>query len=351
MDKLHFPIRTEFDATLRQRVDDYLKTIKSTGSRFLHIKAVITFAFVLFCYFMLMFECQSVLSALLFTFLMVQGKIILAFNVMHDGNHGSFSSKKWLNDLAGKTMDFLGSSSMLWKQKHNTLHHTYTNIDGKDDDLDVGGLIRLSPTQKRQFWHKYQHIYAPFLYGFLSLHMLVVADFQKMITGKIGQTPLMNRNSKEVSKFIISKIIYLTWMLAIPMIWHSPLAVIGLFLFGHLILGFTLSVIFQLAHTVNETSFPQADENNNLPFSWVEHQLHTTANFAPKNWLVTFYCGGLNYQIEHHLFHRVSHVHYPKLSKIIKSTCEEFGKPYHVNKTFGHAFWSHLKFLKKLGHA
>ena len=246
-------------------------------------------------------------------------------------------------------MDFLGSSSMLWKQKHNNLHHTYTNVAGKDDDLDVGGMIRLSPEQERKSWHRFQHLYAPVLYGFLSLYLLFYSDFQKIITRKIGDAPLQGCGKKEVLFFVLTKSLYFTVMLIIPSFFHSFWAIAGLFLLGHLIFGATLSIVFQLAHTVVEAEFPAPAENGHMPYTWVEHQIKTTANFAPNNAFVTFYCGGLNYQVEHHLFHRISHVHYPKLSHIVKSTCEEFGHPYHVSPSFWHALKSHFTFLKRLG--
>lgn len=351
MDKLSFPARNDFDQILRQRVESYLKSneIKATGNLGLHIKALSTLVAMLGCYLFLVFQCSSILSGIFVTFLFVQAQILLAFNVMHDGGHSSFSSKKWLNDLASKSMDLMGSSSMLWKQKHNTLHHTYTNVEGKDDDLDVGGMIRLSPDQPKKSWHRFQHWYAPLLYGFLSLYMLFYSDFNKIFSGKIGQTPLQQTGKKDIAFFFFTKVAYFLAVLVIPMFFHSVLAVIGLFIFGHMIFGLTLSVVFQLAHTVAETHFPTPDEKGAMPYSWFEHQVRTTANFAPKNPLVTFYCGGLNYQIEHHLFHRISHVHYPAISHIVKSTCEEFGKPYHVSPSFWSALKSHFVFLKKMG--
>lgn len=170
-----------------------------------------------------------------------------------------------------------------------------------------------------------------------------------MITKKIGDTPLRPYTRKELAVFVGTKVFYIGYALILPMFFHSPLAVIGFFLFAHFILGITISIVFQLAHTVRETAFPKADENGQMPYGWVEHQLSTTADFAPNNWFVTFYCGGLNYQIEHHIFHKVSHVHYPRISKIIKETCAEFNKPYHVTPSFWLALKSHFSFLKLMG--
>lgn len=351
MDKLHFPGRNDFDQIVRTRVNDYFtkNNIKQTGNSWLFTKAFISLFGIIITYLAIIFGHLSWYSALFATFMFVQFQILLAFNVMHDGGHQSFSTNKTLNKVASWGMDFLGSSSFLWKQKHNSIHHTYTNIHGKDDDLDVAGMIRLSPEQEHKPWHRFQAWYAPFLYGFLSLYLLFYSDFQRMITKKIGDTPLNDVKVKDVAFFSVCKIVYLLYSLVIPMFFYNYLYVVLYFLFGHFIFGLTLSIVFQLAHTVNETTFPVPDENGHMPFSWVEHQLNTTCDFAPKNSLVTFYCGGLNYQIEHHIFHKISHVHYPAISKILKQTCEEFGKPYNVNHSFFKALVSHFKFLHKMG--
>lgn len=353
MNKVSFPSKSDFEQILRQRVEQFFKdnNLKQTGDFGLHLKAIFTFLGILTVYYFLVFQTSSMWTAIGLVFLLVQLKILLAFNVMHDGGHYSFSSKKWINDLAVRSMEFLGSSSFLWRQKHNTLHHTYTNVDGKDDDLVIGSMMRLCPTQKHYVWQKYQHIYGPILYGFLSLYLLVYSDFQKFISNKIGDTPLQKYSKKDLLVFILSKLFYVSYTLIIPMMFHSIWSVLGLFLFGHVIFGLTLSVVFQLAHTVTITEFPQSQEDGQMPYSWMEHQLRTTTNFAMKNPIVTFYCGGLNYQVEHHLFHRISHVHYPKISPIVKQTCEEFGKPYHYAPSFWSALKSHFSFLKQMGTA
>lgn len=350
MDKLHFPQRNDFDQTIRNRVQDYFKNnnIKQTGNFWLFTKAFISLSGILISYLSILLGNLSWYQALFATFMLVQFQILLAFNVMHDGGHQSFSTNRHLNNVASWGMDFLGSSSFLWKQKHNSLHHTYTNVHGKDDDIDVAGMIRLCPEQEHRPWHTFQAFYAPVLYGFLSLYLLLYSDFQRFFSKKIGDTSLTHLKFKDIAFFSVFKVVYFLYTLVIPMFFYNPGYVLLYFLFGHFILGLTLSIVFQLAHTVNETTFPKPDTEGNMPHSWVEHQLNTTCDFAPNNPFLTFYCGGLNYQIEHHIFHKISHVHYPAISKIIKETCEEFGKPYHVNKSFFKALSSHFQFLYKM---
>jgi linoleoyl-CoA desaturase len=351
MSKINFPGRVEFDNVLRTRVQNYLKDnqIKETGTKTMQIKGLVCFVASIILYLALVFNTETVLGGFILTFLLIQTHILMAFNVMHDSVHGSFSSKKWLNEIGSLSLDYIGASSNLWKQQHTSLHHTYTNIQGKDFDIDIGPLMRLSPEQKQRPWHRYQHIYAPVLYIFLSLYMFSYSDFSKFLTKKVGDVPLRSSTVKDHIFFWVGKIFYIGYALVLPMFFHNPLVVLGYFLFAHIIFGTTIAVVFQLAHTVRETTFPQADENGQMPLGWVEHQLTTTADFAPNNWFVTFYCGGLNYQVEHHIFHKVSHVHYPQISKIVKETCKEYNKPYNVTPSFWIALKSHFSFLKLMG--
>lgn len=116
--------------------------------------------------------------------------------------------------------------------------------------------------------------------------------------------------------------------------------------------GFILSIVFQLAHTVEETAFPvPSGDTNRIEEEWAIHQIQTTANFATRNKLISWLVGGLNFQIEHHLFPKISHVHYPAISKIIKKTCDEFNVKYIEYKKMRHAIVSHALYLKKMGRA
>lgn len=353
--KLHFPKQKGnfFAETLQTRVDQYFTETgqSKTGDWRLYYKGVLSLLSIIISYTVLLTAHLGLWGNLITLFILVQSMIILAFNTMHDGGHGSFAhSKKW-NDIASWSMELLGSSSMLWRQKHNILHHTYTNIDGKDDDLDIGYLLRLAPGQQHHFWHRFQAFYAPILYSLLSLYLVFWSDFKRMIQGRIGDMPLQKRRGKEIAFFTAGKIMYFLYTLVIPSMVYSWSSVIIFFIIGHCILGLTLSVVFQLAHTVDGTDFPAPNEQGMLPWGFMEHQLRTTSNFAPKNWFATFYCGGLNFQVEHHLFYKISHIHYPELSKIVKATCQEFNVPYHCQPSMLRALWSHFNFLHRIGNA
>lgn len=349
--RLQFPPRSAFFNTLKARVDAYLSEDgrRPTGNWRLFAKALLALTLMFGGYAWLVWGASGWLEGAVAAFVTVQGMVMVAFGVMHDGSHGSMSRRRWVNRLGGATMDILGSSSMLWRQKHNMLHHTYTNVDGRDDDIALGSLMRFSPSQPRRPWHRLQHWYAPLLYSLLSLYLFVFSDFQKVFSGKIGDTPLQPRQWWELPYFFGTKLLYVGYALALPMLFHPPWLVLSYFVAMHLLFGFTLSLVFQLAHTVEGASFPLPDEHGKMPYEWAEHQLLTTANFAPGSRLVNFYTGGLNHQVEHHLFHKVSHVHYPAISRIVRDTCREFGVAYQSFGSVGAAVAAHFRFLRRMG--
>jgi linoleoyl-CoA desaturase len=300
-------------------------------------------------YVVLVFFSDSLWMAVISALCLAQGYILVGFNIMHDGGHGSYSRHPKVNSLMASTLDLLGGSRMLWRQKHNILHHTYTNVDGLDDDLETFGLIRLSTVQQWRFWHRVQHLYAFPLYSLLTLSWVILGDFRKFFTGRIGEYRLQRPSRREKLTFFGGKIFYFGYAVALPLLFHPALYVLSFFLLIHLVIGFTLSLVFQLAHTVEGTSFPTPDPEGAMEHEWSVHQVETTADFAPDNWWATWYLGGLNFQIEHHLFSKVCHIHYPAISEIVRNTCREFGISYTCYPSIRAAVAMHYRFLKELG--
>ncbi|HXC03390.1 MAG TPA: acyl-CoA desaturase, partial [Bacteroidia bacterium] len=273
--------------------------------------------------------------------------------VMHDANHNAYSSNATVNRWVGYSLCLIGGAVFNWKLQHNVRHHTYTNIHGHDDDINEAQMMRLSPYKKYNVAYKLQHIYAFFFYSLLTLYWVVVKDFvQTFVYRKME----VNRSGKaefrqQVITVILIKLIYLFCAVFVPLyFFHYPT---GLFILGfvmmHMICGLVLSVVFQLAHTVEGTTFPMPDETGEVMNDWAVHQMNTTANFARRNRILNWYVGGLNFQVEHHLFPTVCHVHYPAISEIVKSTAQEFGIPYLDNPSFTGALYSHILFLKYFG--
>lgn len=344
--------KISFQAELRKRITAYFKenNLNETGNAKLYSKAIILVTVLFALYIHLVFFTPSPLWAIIECVLFGATVSGIGFNIMHDGAHGSFSTKNWLNEFAAYSLDFLGGSAMMWKIKHNQIHHTYTNIEGYDEDIDARPFLRLSPSQKKYFFHRFQHYYFLLLYSVLYLFWVYFSDFNKYFTGTILSFKIKKLSFKEHFIFWFSKILYISLVVFIPMFllgWKY-------WLVGYLVFtstaGVILSVVFQLAHTVEETSFPEVTSGNmTVEDEWAIHQLKTTANFATKSPIVTWYVGGLNFQVEHHLFPRISHIHYPAISKIVKDTCKEFGAPYFETKTMWGAFLSHFRFVRKMG--
>jgi len=351
MPKINFPQKGEYYIELRNRVEKYFinKDIKHTGNWKMYLKTFLILVLFASSYVSLVFFSNTLTMAIVSAFFLAQAFILIGFNIMHDGNHGSYSKNKTINKIMGYTLDLIGGSHMLWKQKHNVLHHTYTNINGMDEDISTSGILRLSPNQKWRFWHKFQHIYAFPVYSLLTLSWIVVGDFVKLFTRKIGTQNIKKLKFEDNLFFYSSKTIYFGYMIVLPLFFHPITHVLIFFLFVHLILGFTLSIVFQLAHTVEQNTFPVPEaKSGNIDNEWAIHQIETTANFAPENKLAAWYLGGLNFQVEHHLFTKICHVHYPQISKIVNQTSKEFSVEYISYPTVLSAIIAHLKFLKRM---
>ena len=350
--KITFRPGVGFHPVVRERVDHYFQKtgLRKTGDWRMFLKTTIILAWLAVSYVLLVFFSTSLIMAVISAFALAQGLALMGFNIMHDGAHDSYSSNKKVNWWMGCTLDLIGGSQMLWRQKHNLLHHTYTNIDELDNDLHTSGLLRLSPEQRWRPWHRFQHLYAFPVYSFLTLSWLSFNDFQKLLSGRIGHYKLRKPKAADISLFFLTKIFYVGYALVLPLLFHPLLQVLIVFLGVHLILGLTISIIFQLAHTVEGNTFPRpAAPTGTIENEWAIHEVETTANFAPKNRLATWYLGGLNFQIEHHLFVRICHIHYSAISGIVEKTCKDFGIPYTCYPTLRSALVAHYKFLRRMG--
>jgi len=345
-----FPVMAKsLHAELKSRVNQYLAehAIKGTGNYKLFSKAIILLTLFVITYVHLVFFTPPTFYAILECFLFGGLIAAIGFNVMHDGSHGSFSKYAWLNKLASSSISVLGASRFMWAMKHVTLHHTFTNIDGVDDDIEVGALMRMAPTQKHYLLHRFQHIYFWVLYMLLYIFWIFFADYKKYFSRKIGSVEIKNMSIADHIEFWAVKLYHVIVFVVLPIYmvgwvsWLVGFLVIGCFA------GFVLSIVFQLAHTVTETAFPVAMQpENKMPDEFATHQIQTTANFATKSKLVSWLVGGLNFQIEHHLFPKISHVHYPAISKIVKETCADFKLKYIEYPTVLSAIKAHVQYLK-----
>lgn len=350
-------IQREFFDTLKARVKDYFED--NQKSRFANLNMVLKTFFMLALYFapFVLLLCglfTSPLMVFVVYILMALGMSGIGLSIMHDANHGAYSKHKSINQFFGYLLNFLGGFHTNWKIQHNVLHHSFTNVHGFDEDLE-NGIMRFSPNQDYKKRYKLQAFYAWFFYGLMTLYWLIAKDFRDLIryknAGILKEQKIFFPSA--MAKLVFNKLWYVGLLIALPIaiVPVSPLLIIGGFLLMHFICGLILALIFQPAHVIEETEFFEREENGSMENNWAIHQLKTTANFAKGSRLFSWLIGGLNFQIEHHLFPNICHVHYRKISKIVKETAKEFNLPYHEHVTFYGALKSHFSLLHQLGKA
>jgi linoleoyl-CoA desaturase len=348
--------KPEFITELRSEVKKYFEDnqISRFGNRSLVLKTV-TILLIYFAPFALMLTgvITSVPMIMLAWMIMGIGIAGTGMSVMHDANHGSYSKNPKVNKWMSKTMYLLGGFPVNWKYQHNTMHHGFTNIDGHDEDIAPTGILRFSPHKPLRKIHKFQYWYAWFFYGLMTFSWVTYKDFKQLAGYKKENAKLNTTRSYDqlLIELLISKSLYYVLFLVAPLLFLSIpwyFTVLG-FLLMHFVAGLILGVVFQAAHVVPTSEYPLPDVEGNLENGWAIHQLLTTSDFAPKNKLLSWYVGGLNFQVEHHLFPNISHVHYTKLSPLVQRTAQKYGLPYHVEKNFARAIHSHTKMLRILG--
>lgn len=337
---------------LKEEVNKYFvkNNYKRTGNYKIYIKTVTFLLLATVTYLALLtYTFPLWISLILCAFL---GAIFagIGFNIMHDGAHGSYSSSKWLNEMMGYSLNLIGGNVFIWKNKHNLNHHSYTNIEGLDDDINIEPWIRTNFNQARHWYHRYQHIYGLFLYGITYVYWVFVNDFKKYFSKKIANTALQKMDLKEHIIFWASKVLYVVLFLAIPMTKVGVLQTVVGYLIMAIVCGLIIGVVFQLAHVIEEAAFPTPSEDTNkMEQEWVLHQIATTVNFAVKSKVIFWLTGGLNFQVVHHIFPKVSHIHYQAINELIKETCKKFQVKYTEYPSFWSALRSHIFYLKHIG--
>jgi linoleoyl-CoA desaturase len=350
--RLKFSNDSAFQLELRRRVDELFVV---TGRRQrdcwqMYVKTAILFAGFAVSYWFLVFAAQDWWQGLLLAILLGLSAAGIGFNIQHDGGHQAYSNHPWINKLMAMTLELIGGSSYLWRWKHVVFHHTYVNITGHDTDIDLGILARLTPHQKWRAYHRWQHFYLWPLYGLLAIKWQLVDDLRKLISGRISNQPFPRPKGWELAIFVAGKATFLTLAFGIPLLFHSAGVVLFYYGVAGLVAGMVLSVVFQVAHCVEEAEFPLPQEGTGrIEHAWAIHQAETTVDFARSSRVVAWLVGGLNFQIEHHLFPRISHVNYPAISRLVEETCREFGIKYAEHRSFRAGMASHFRWLRRMG--
>lgn len=351
---LRFKSNSDFQKEIRKRVREYLKENNTSGLadyRF-YIKAFTHLALYLVPFIIFLSGYNNWWQTLILWLITGIGMAGVGMNLMHDALHNTVVKSEWVNRKIGAVLYMLAGNSYTWKVQHNVRHHTHTNMDGHDDDIDAGGLFRFHPDQPKKKFHKYQHIYAPLAYSLMTWKWLLEKDFKQMVN--YNKSDLYRaRDQSQISvwtKLVVGKLFHAAVFWVLPIVLGAPwyMMILGNMIM-HLTAGTILSFTFQLAHVVDKAKFPTADEAVND--SLLEHQLKTTANFATKSLVARFFTGGLNFQVEHHLFPNINHVHYPKISEIVRKTAKEFELPYNEYKNTISALKGHFRYLRQMGMA
>jgi len=345
--------KSTFYATVRKRVDFYFQDndISIHANNAMWFKALFFLTGLVCLYLLVLLGNFNAYITLTLAALVGMFGAFVGFNICHDAIHKAFSKNQRVNKALSFIFNLIGASPYVWNICHNVVHHTYTNIAGHDEDIDVApGLIRFSESETVNKIQRYQHFYAFILYSFAMLSWVFRKDYKKFFQKKIGEHVLVHPRSEYFKLFLYKGIYYFLFialpLIVMPVTWWQFL--IG-FMVMQLAQGLVLGLVFQLAHVVEGTSFPSPDQKGNIEEAWAEHQMRTTANFSCDSKLAAFFCGGLNRQIEHHLFPKICHIHYPEIGKIVKETALEFNLPYIESSTFGAALVSHYKTLRRLG--
>ncbi len=353
--KFNIQDRPEFYKELRKRVDQYFKD--NNISKYANLNMKIKTAAMIGLYFI---PLVLIISGVFTTFwpllamwlLMGLGMSGIGLSILHDANHSSYSRNQKVNKFFGYLMNALGAYHITWKIQHNVLHHSFTNVEGHDEDIE-NEVMRFSPHSEQKSIYRYQIFYAIFFYGLMTFNKLLLKDFKQI--NKYAEMNLLAGQGvtlkNAIREIVMNKIIYSFFVIFLPILlcaipwWQTVLA----FLAMHAISGIILALVFQAAHVLEETEYFVAEEGSSLENNWAIHQMKTTANFGTKSTVLTWLVGGLNHQVEHHLFPDICHIHYTKISTIVESTAKEYNISYLNHNTFFAALVSHFKFLNHLG--
>jgi linoleoyl-CoA desaturase len=348
---LKFGADNAFYGELKRRVAAQLK---ATGRRErdcpeMYSKTAIIFATFAAVYLFLVFAAHTWWQAVPLAIALALSVVAIGFNVMHDASHQAYSDRLWLNRLMSMSLDLVGGSSHFWRWKHVVFHHTFVNVIGYDTDINLAGLGRLTPHHPRAWIHRWQHWYVWLLYGAMVIKWHLYDDFRLALTGRMGDHRVRCPQGRQLAIFVAGKVLFLSLAFAVPLTRHPSWVVAATYVLTAAVIGLVLGVVFQLAHCVEEAEFPLDHTPGRIDKAWAVHQVETSVDFARGSRAASWLLGGLNFQIEHHLFARMCHVNYAAIAAVVEKTCDEFGVRYSHNATVWVALRSHYRWLRRMG--
>ncbi len=343
-----------FRKELNKRVDAYFKSenITTRDNFAMYFKSAIILSWLAFSWLFTLFSPDILGLKILGCILLGMSFAGIGFSVGHDANHGGYSSRKWVNSAFGLTYDFLiGLSSYLWICRHNFLHHTYTNIIGHDVEIDGDGLVRMSPARDHKWYHRFQHLLINFIYAIIPFYWSIADVHLILFKRKYHEYNIPKPTTLQLLTLLGAKAVWLGLYVGIPFaLGYSPIQIIIGLCIVNMVYGVLICNVFMLAHVLEPAEFFEPNSLGNvIDDEWAIFQIKTTVDFAPKNRFLNWYLGGLNYQVVHHLFPQICHIHYPKIAPILAEVCKEYGVAYNVYPTFTKALVANYGWLKLMG--
>ncbi len=342
----------QFIYTLRKNVAQYFKDTKQpthAGNKLIPRAVFLLLLFVLIRL-VLIFNSQTLWLFYLCNILTGIIALPIILNIGHDAVHNNFSGNKFINKLGSGVFYLFGTSTYFWKLRHIHAHHAYTNVPDWDQDIAQSKIIRLHTKQKHLWFHQLQYVYMPFLFSIYTLNWFFYRDLKDIFSHRFGNKIIQRHPAVQIFLLLVSKFSFLFLMMIVPVLWLDvPIsaALIGFLLFN-ISAGLTVTLALVSTHVGSQQAFVQPI-NNQLPYSWEIHQLKTTADFATKNKFITWFFGGFNHHVAHHIFPGISHVHFNAITPIIQRTTQEFDITYFESPTLISAIREHFTLLKIRG--
>jgi linoleoyl-CoA desaturase len=314
----------------------------------IYLKAALILGVFCAAWWLLVFVAGTLAQGLILAVVLGLATALIGFNIQHDGGHAACSEHPWINRIAAGTLGLIGGSSYTWRWKHSVIHHMYVNISGYDSDIDMRPLGRLSPHQKRLWFHRWQHLYLWAFYGLEAVKLQVLDDFRYIVTGRLGVHRIGRPLRWELVQFIVGKAAFACLAFVVPMLLHGVWVVLFYYLVAAWVLGVVMVLVFVIPHLVPDAEFPLPSAPGRMDIPWAVHQANVTVDFARRDRVLTWLLGGLNYHKEHHLFPLICHVNYPAISKVVEETCREFGVPYKEARSFPAGVAAHYRWLRRM---
>eukprot|EP01119_Soliformovum_irregulare_P006754 TRINITY_DN19183_c0_g1_i1.p1 TRINITY_DN19183_c0_g1~~TRINITY_DN19183_c0_g1_i1.p1 ORF type:complete len:453 (-),score=91.41 TRINITY_DN19183_c0_g1_i1:48-1406(-) len=352
--KPYYQWDSEFYTTLKKRVEQVVRDENLTNhSYYMYFKslALLTIWFCLYYYTIMK---GNIWLAIPFGYFHSQFGITVA----HDGLHGAYSKYSWINGLAAAAMDLMGASGIVWLHQHNVGHHPNSNrqgtshkndndeIDEYDPDARSGApYVRITPNQPWAWWHQWQHIYIWPMISLISAKW-VVNDVRAIIRRKYITIEMFELRTRDLILTALAKSLFVFYMIALPLTYLTFSDWLTFFCFAMATSSYNFVLMFSVNHLTEDSMFPNDSVYNR---DWARLQALTATNFAIGSKLWTLLSGGLNYQIEHHLFPGICHVHLPKISPVVQQTFKEYDVPYQNYSSYWDAFYAYYHHLVVLG--